>query len=70
MVDLLVSLIVLGAQRGYYLTGPSYQPQLTLSVTNKRYVDVVHFLTFSKVIFTLIKLKMVIINEVFNQRRI
>jgi len=31
---------------GYYLKGPSYQPQLTLSVTNKRYVDVVHFFNF------------------------
>jgi len=70
MVDLLVSLIVMAASRGYYLKGPSSQPHLKLSVTNKRYVDVVHFLIFSKVIFTMIKLKMVIIIEVFNQRRI
>ena len=31
---------------GYYLKGRYNQPQLTLSVTNKLYVDVVHFLTY------------------------
>ena len=31
---------------GYYLKGHSNQPQLTLSVTNKLYFDVVHFLTY------------------------
>jgi len=30
---------------GYYLKGSKGYPQLTLSVTNKLYVDVVHFLT-------------------------
>lgn len=29
---------------GYYFKGESDQPQLTISVTNKQYVDVVHFL--------------------------
>ena len=31
---------------GYYLKGPYLQPQLTLSVTNKLYVDVAHFMTY------------------------
>ena len=31
---------------GYYLKGPYLQPQLTLSVTNKLYVDVAHFITY------------------------
>jgi hypothetical protein len=31
---------------GYYLKGPYANPQLTLSVTNKLYTDVVHFMTF------------------------
>lgn len=31
---------------GYYLKGPYNRPQLTLSVTNKLYVDVVHFMTY------------------------
>lgn len=31
---------------GYYFKGSYNQPQLTLSVTNKLYVDVVHFMTY------------------------
>lgn len=31
---------------GYYFKGNNNQPQLTLSVTNKLYVDVVHFMTY------------------------
>lgn len=31
---------------GYYLKGNYANPQLTISVTNKLYADVVHFLTF------------------------
>ena len=31
---------------GYYLKGHYNQPQLTLSVTNKLFVDVVHFMTY------------------------
>ena len=31
---------------GYYFKGNNSQPQLTLSVTNKLYVDVVHFMTY------------------------
>jgi len=31
---------------GYYLKGSYLQPQLTLSVTNKLYADVIHFSTF------------------------
>jgi ubiquinol-cytochrome c reductase cytochrome b subunit len=31
---------------GYYLKGAYNRPQLTLSVTNKLYIDVVHFMTY------------------------
>lgn len=31
---------------GYYFKGNNNQPLLTLSVTNKRYVDVIHFITY------------------------
>ena len=31
---------------GYYFKGNNNQPQLTLSVTNKLYVDVVHYMTY------------------------
>lgn len=31
---------------GYYFKGNNYQPQLTLSVTNKLYFDVVHFVSY------------------------
>lgn len=31
---------------GYYLKGNNNQPQLTLSVTNKLYFDVVHFVSY------------------------
>jgi hypothetical protein len=31
---------------GYYFKGDIDNPQLTLSVTNKLYVDVVHFMTY------------------------
>jgi len=31
---------------GYYFKGPYNNPQLTLSVTNKLYVDVAHFMTY------------------------
>ena len=31
---------------GYYFKGPKHEPQLTISVTNKLYADIVPFLTF------------------------